>query len=116
MPVPSGSYGSLNHGFGLSCCITFLNKPHRASGGITVGVALCVAMIRRHSDILSIFSSRLFIPTNSFSTVSCAMSLGSRYTNGSWWLPLMSVNLSVGKSSPPGGRIFVHRGVLPYLL
>ena len=73
MPVPSGLYGSLNHGFGLSCCITLLNKLSRASSGITVGVALCVAMIHRYSDILSIFCSRLFIPTNSFSTVSCAM-------------------------------------------
>ena len=73
MPFPSGLYGSLNCGFGHNCCITFLNKLHRASGGITVGVALCVAMMRRYSDILSIFSSELFIPTYNFSTVSCAM-------------------------------------------
>ena len=76
MPVPSGSYGSLNCGFDCNCCITFLNKLHRASGQITVGVALCVAMIHRYLDILSIFSSKLFILTNSFSTVSCAMFIG----------------------------------------
>ena len=73
MPVPSGSYGSLNHGFGHNCCITFLNKLHKVSGGITVVVALCVAMIRRYSDILSVFGSKFFIPTNNFSTVSYAM-------------------------------------------
>ena len=35
-----------------------------------VGVALCVAMICRYLDILSIYSSKLFIRTNNFSTVS----------------------------------------------